>query len=275
MANYGAVSAFCILCFAGHQMVLCEFQSASSKSIYRSAIAYTGSVFMSFLPVSNVWFWLMPFSYVTANRKASCGSSLGWVHNFRCTILLFMFCMNVSMIRLSVCSPNALFEAIPVKVCQNFRNVIFWVCFLEKNLYRSNVLFRDFTKACSLFCFISSSDIVATHMCGNLSVRLFLAADPSDSKSTLTIFLSAACSFTLLMSAATRGCCSVTVLRISFTEIEYFAFAATMKRSHHSSHSYIRRIPEWWQSRHSWRSPRLCWFSADGQFSQRHVRGLE
>ena len=130
----------------------------------------------------------MPSSYATANRKASCRSSLVSMHNFCCTILLFMICLNVSRIRLSVCSPNAHFEAIPVKVCQNCRKVSFWVCFLEKNLYRFNVLFRDFTKACLQFCFISSSDIVATLMSGNLSVRLFLAADPSGRNSHLIFF---------------------------------------------------------------------------------------
>ena len=44
------------------------------------------------------------------------------------------------------------------------------------------------------------------------------------------------------MRAAILGCCCVTVLNISFTEIEYFAFAATMKRSHHSSHSVLGAV---------------------------------
>ena len=81
---------------------------------------------------------------------------------------------------------------------------------------------------------------VATLISGYLSLRLFVAADPKDRNRTLTIFLSTASSFKLLMSAAILGCCCcVTVLNISFTEIEYFAFAAVMKRSHHSSHSVL------------------------------------
>ena len=48
-------------------------------------------------------------------------------------------------------------------------------------------------------------------------------------------FFSAACSFKLLIKAATLHCCCVALLGISFTEFEYFAIAATMKRRHHSS----------------------------------------
>ena len=81
-----------------------------------------------------------------------------------------------------------------------------------------------------------------TSMCGNLSVKCFCPAAPSDKKSTHAIFLSAACLFKLLMSPAILGFCSVTSRKISFTEIEYFALAATINRSHQSSHSVLGAI---------------------------------
>ena len=118
----------------------------------------------------------------------------------------------------------------------------FCVCFLEENMYLSSVRFQGFLKACLQVSCISRSEIVATLMCGNLSAKLFRPVVSSDEKSTLTIFLAAACSFQLLMSPAILGFCSVTSRKISFTEIEYFALAATINRSHQSSHSVLGAI---------------------------------
>ena len=76
----------------------------------------------------------------------------------------------------------------------------------------------------------------------NSSARIFRAADPSDKDSTLTIFLHAACSLRLFSNAATLGFCSVTVLSLSFTDMEYLALAATVLRIHHSSHSVLGAV---------------------------------
>ena len=117
--------------------------------------------------------------------------------------------------------------------------VSFSFCFLAKKLYHSSVLFLGFTNACSQLFFRSVRAIVATRISGNLSVRLFLAAHPNDKNSTLTIFRSAACSFRLFINDCIVGCRAVTVRNSSFTDIEYFALSATIKRSHHSLHSVL------------------------------------
>ena len=115
------------------------------------------------------------------------------------------------------------FGAILVKACQKCHSVSFVVCFSEK------ISYSGFMKACSQFSSISRRAIVATHMCGSLSVTVFRRAVPSDRKSSLTNFLSAACSFRLLIQAVIRGFCSVTFRTISSTEIEYFGSTVTLR----------------------------------------------
>ena len=90
----------------------------------------------------------------------------------------------------------------------------------------------------------SRSDTAATLMWGNLSVKLFLAADPEDTRRILTIFLSAACYFRLFRTAGIRGCCSVTSRIPSVTDIECFALVATVKRSHNSSHYVLGAVSD-------------------------------
>ena len=76
-------------------------------------------------------------------------------------------------------------------------------------------------------------------MFGNLSVKFFLPATPSDRNSLLTTFRSATCSFTLFTNAACRGLFSVAVLTNSITDIACLAFTAVTKSSYNFSHSAL------------------------------------
>ena len=213
-----------------------------------------------------------------ANLNAFSGLFMGSVQKFCWMISLFMFCMNVSMIRLSVWSPKSRFAANPVRVYQTWPNVSFEFCFREKFLYLSRIQFLGLWNACSQFSTISLREIVATRMWGNLSVRRFRAADPSDKNSTHTIFLSAACSLRWFRNAATIGFYSVTVLSIPFTDMEYLALAAPWKDPTIPPILFrccACRIPEFCQSRHPRRFLRSWHFCAGWQFSQRHVRDDE
>ena len=91
--------------------------------------------------------------------------------------------------------------------------------------------------------FSSRSVLLLTLQCGYLSVRFFLPANPSDRKGTLATFLSAACSLRLMSNAACLGAASVGALSNSVIVIECFAITATVKRSHHFSHSILGSDP--------------------------------
>ena len=73
------------------------------------------------------------------------------------------------------------------------RNFPLFCCFLEKNLYRSNVRFCCFLNVCSQFSFISTSVAVETTIYGYRSVNFFCPADTKDKNKMLTTFRAAAC----------------------------------------------------------------------------------
>ena len=144
--------------------------------------------------------------------------------------------MNAFILRLSVCSPNSQFAAMPVNACQNCRYVFFLSVFLQK--------FVAFQCSIARFREFLSFNISHSH-CRYQQLREFvcqtdsLAAVTSDKNSRLTNFVSAANLFRLLMNAAFCGFCSITFRSNSFTDIESLAFTATIRRIHHSSHSIL------------------------------------
>ena len=81
---------------------------------------------------------------------------------------------------------------------------------------------------------------VDTLISGSLSVTLFLPAVPK--KTTLIIFLSAACSLRLFIRAKCLAACSVAILNNSFTDKESFVLTASLKKSHYFSHSVLGAV---------------------------------
>ena len=144
--------------------------------------------------------------------------------------------------KLSVCSANSLFLASPVNVCQKCLSVCFSLCFFEKKLNLSRVLFLGLQNASSQFVRIFCSVTVATLISGNLSVILFMPAAPNDRKRTLIIFLSAAYLLRLFIKTKFLGACSVAILNNSLTDNDYFSFTATVKRSRQSSQSVLSAV---------------------------------
>ena len=81
--------------------------------------------------------------------------------------------------------------------------------------------------------------VVATVILGNISVRFIPPDGSRDKHRTLTAFLSAAYWFKMLINAACRDLASVSVRIIPVTEVEIFAFVATMNKLHPFSHSIL------------------------------------
>ena len=83
---------------------------------------------------------------------------------------------------------------------------------------------------------------VATFISGNLSVTLFLPVIPNDSKRALNFLLFACLFVRLFIRAKFLFACSMANLNHSFTDNEYFASTATVKRSHQSSQSVLGAV---------------------------------
>ena len=137
-----------------------------------------GSSLIISAPAPKQICWLLPSSNATANLKASSGVSFGSVHGRCCTVLLFMFWMNASVIQQVVCSPNSHFDANPVSTFQSCLNEYPLFCFLAKNLYLSSVRLRGFMNVCLQFSRISLSVAADTTMYGSLSVIFFALQIP-------------------------------------------------------------------------------------------------
>ena len=127
----------------------------------RPSIAYTVSFFIVLPPVKFCC-CAIPSSKAIANRNVSCGWFFGSVHKRSCIVLLCIFCMNVSMINLSICWSNSQRAARSVSAFQNCRSVSLGCCFREKYLKQSNVLFLGLWNVSSQFVLISFNDAVTT-----------------------------------------------------------------------------------------------------------------
>ena len=97
-------------------------------------------------------------------------------------VLLWIFWINASMTKLSVCCSKSHRAARPVSAFQKCRNVSLFRCFLEINLYRFNVRSRRFLNVCSQLSFISASVAIEITLYRSRSVRFIRPADPKDNK---------------------------------------------------------------------------------------------
>ena len=147
--------------------------------------------------------------------------------------------MKMSITRRSVCSPNSHISANPVRVCQNGLSVSFFLFSWE--VFSKNWIFPPFYFSVWFNdCFLTiCQELTLCHGCHShlwkFCVTLFLPTVPNDRRRTPITLLSAACPLGLFLKAKLLGARSVTILNTSFTDTEYFAFTATVKRSNQSS----------------------------------------
>ena len=145
--------------------------------------------------------------------------------------------MNTSWTSVCVISPSSHLDASPLSACQNCCRDSLFCSFLDRNSCRSRVLLGATWKQFLHLSIMSRTPNVQTDKFGCLSLNIFLAGSPTERKSQVTTFFSAASSAISPISAFILGLFTSVVLVNSSIEIEYFAMTATANKSNHRSHS--------------------------------------